>query len=143
MAASVCFSCGQPLPANVASQGAAAPYPLTGQLGAMPLTPPPNPYASGGFKLVGASVSHTIRPGGEVRVGRDPARCAITLNEPRVSGLHATLKLDGGQLWVRDETSNNGTFVAGARIAPGAWVVVPPGSQLRFGPISFDVQTDG
>ena len=139
---SVCFSCGQPLPPSVtAQQGAPAPYPLTGQLGAMPLTPPPNPYGSGGVMLVGPQGRHPVRPGGEVRVGRDPAHCAITLNEPRVSGVHATLKFELGQLWVRDETSNNGTYVGGVRIAPGNWTPVPTGSPVRFGPIEFAVQS--
>lgn len=141
---SVCFSCGQPLPPGVtAQQGAPAPYPLTGQLGALPLTPPPNPYASGGVTLVGAQGSHPVRPGGEVRVGRDPAHCAITLGEPRVSGVHATMKFELGQLWVRDETSNNGTYIGGVRIAPGNWTAVPTGSRLRFGPIEFTVNQGG
>jgi pSer/pThr/pTyr-binding forkhead associated (FHA) protein len=76
-----------------------------------------------------------------VRVGRDPAQCTIFLTEPRVSGVHATLRFDG-QLLVRDETSNNGTWVAGARIAPGNWTPVPAGTPLRFGPVEFSVQLD-
>lgn len=136
---SVCFSCGQPLPAELTKQGGQAPFPLTGQVNA--LTPPPNPFATGGVKLVGTQGQHPVRPGGEVRVGRDPARCAITLAEPRVSGVHATLKFEAGQLWVRDETSNNGTYIAGTRIPPGAFTPVPIGSILRFGPIEFAVQS--
>jgi len=61
----------------------------------------------------------------------------IALNEPRVSGVHATLKLEGGQLYVRDENSNNGTLVNGNRLSPGIWAPVPPGSIVRFGPIEF------
>ena len=53
------------------------------------------------------------------------------------------MKFENAQLWVRDETSNNGTFVAGTRIAPGAWIPVPPGAQLRFGPIEFAVTFEG
>ena len=83
-----------------------------------------------------------MRAGSEVRVGRDPAQCPILLVEPRVSGVHATLRFEGGQLLVRDETSNNGTWIGGARIAPGAWASVPPGSLLRFGPIEFAVQLE-
>jgi pSer/pThr/pTyr-binding forkhead associated (FHA) protein len=83
-----------------------------------------------------------IRPGAEVRVGRDPGQCVIFLSEPRVSGVHATLRFEGGQLLVRDETSNNGTWVSGARIAPGAWTPVPMGTPLRFGPVEFNVQPE-
>jgi pSer/pThr/pTyr-binding forkhead associated (FHA) protein len=77
-----------------------------------------------------------------MRVGRDPGQCPIFLSEPRVSGVHATLRFDGGQLLVRDETSNNGTWVSGSRIPPGAWIPVPVGTALRFGPIEFSVQLE-
>jgi hypothetical protein len=148
---SVCFSCGQPLPADIAGGGGAgnAPtFPLTGAMSAV-LHPPPNPYGGGvpamptSATISGAPGQFLIRPGGEVRVGRDPAQCPIFLPEPRVSGVHSSLKFENAQLWVRDETSNNGTFVAGTRIAPGAWVQVPPGAQLRFGPIEFAVTFEG
>ncbi len=75
-------------------------------------------------------------------MGRDPATCAITLTEPRVSGIHATLKFDGGQLMVRDEGSNNGTYVVGSRIPAQLWVSVQAGSSIRFGPIEFTVRVD-
>ncbi|WP_394826835.1 FHA domain-containing protein [Pendulispora albinea] len=161
---SVCFSCGQPLPADLAGGGGggnAPAFPLTGALSAQPLAPPPSPYGSGALSgplgaggpaafsaggpstaavLSGTAGQYTIRAGTEIRVGRDPAQCPVTLSEPRVSGVHSTLKLEGSQLWVRDETSNNGTYVAGSRIAPGTWVPVPAGSQLRFGPVEFTVR---
>jgi pSer/pThr/pTyr-binding forkhead associated (FHA) protein len=109
-----------------------------------PIVSPDDPRGGpGGATLRGAAGQFMIRAGAEVRVGRDPAQCPIFLSEPRVSGVHATLKLDGGTLLVRDETSNNGTWVCGARIAPGAWTPVPSGTPLRFGPIEFSVQLEG
>ncbi len=106
-------------------------------------TPPPNPYASAGSAvLAGASGTYTVRSGGDVLVGRDPAQCAIHLTEPRVSAVHARLKLEGGQLMVRDEASNNGVCVAGQRIPPGAWTPVPSGTALRFGPVEFAVRLE-
>jgi pSer/pThr/pTyr-binding forkhead associated (FHA) protein len=92
--------------------------------------------------LRGMSGQFQIRAGAEMRVGRDPGQCPIFLSEPRVSGVHATLRFDGGQLLVRDETSNNGTWVSGSRIAPGAWTPVPTGTPLRFGPVEFSVQLE-
>jgi pSer/pThr/pTyr-binding forkhead associated (FHA) protein len=83
-----------------------------------------------------------VRAGAEVRVGRDPAQCLIFLSEPRVSGVHATLRFDSGHLVVRDETSNNGTWVSGARLTPGVWTPVPAGMPLRFGPVEFTVQLE-
>jgi FHA domain len=146
---SVCFSCGQPLPAEMTKGGggvAAPGFPPTGALSAQPLVPPPNPYeaapppaAATVATLRGPSGNFTVQAGTEARVGRDPGQCSIFLAEPRVSGVHATLKLEAGQLLVRDETSNNGTWVAGARVPPGVWTPVPVGAPLRFGPIDFTV----
>jgi pSer/pThr/pTyr-binding forkhead associated (FHA) protein len=118
-------------------------------LNAAPLVAPPNPYGSAASAAAptaatirGAAGQYTVRAGSEVRAGRDPAQCPIFLAEPRISGVHATLRFEGGQLQVRDETSNNGTFVAGTRIAPGTWTPVSPGVPLRFGPIEFSVQLE-
>jgi pSer/pThr/pTyr-binding forkhead associated (FHA) protein len=97
---------------------------------------------AGAAILRGPAGQYAVRAGAEMRVGRDPAQCPILLNEPRISGWHATLKLEAGQLLVRDETSNNGTWIFGARIAPGAWTAVPSGAPLRFGPVEFSVQLE-
>ncbi len=108
-----------------------------------PLEPPPSPYgAKTNAILLGAAGEFAVRAGVEVRVGRDPAQCAIPLTEPRVSGVHATLKFEGGMLSVRDEGSNNGTYVNGVRIAPNTWTPAPPGALLRFGPVEFTVRLD-
>ena len=147
---SVCFSCGQPLPAEIVKGGggvAAPGFPLTGAMSAQPLVPPPNPYgapagAPSAATIRGSSGQFTVRPGAEVRVGRDPAQCPIFLAEPRVSGVHATLRFESGQLMVRDETSNNGTWINGSRINPGVWTSVPAGAPLRFGPVEFAVQLE-
>ena len=77
-----------------------------------------------------------------MRAGRDGAACQILLSEPRVSGTHATVKIEGGQLLVRDEGSNNGTHVNGQRVPTGVWSPVPPGAQLRFGPVEFSVRLE-
>jgi hypothetical protein len=147
---SVCFSCGQPLPGDVVTNGGGgggAPlFPITDAMNAQPL--PSVPGAPGSWQggsgaiLRGSTGQFSVRAGSEVRVGRDPAACSIFLAEPRVSGVHATLKFEGGQLMVRDETSNNGTWVSGARIAPGTWTALAIGTPLRFGPIEFTVQPD-
>ena len=113
---SVCFSCGQPIAAPAVSFGMAT--------------------------IRGAAGQFAVREGFEFRVGRDPAQCPIFLSEPRVSGVHATLKFEAGQLMVRDEGSNNGTWVSGARLSPGVWASVPMGQSLRFGPVEFTVQAE-
>ena len=118
-------------------------YGLTGGQPAMPV-PPPNPYGAPASRavLTGAAGTYAVGAGIETRIGRDPSQCQIVLGEARTSGLHATLKLEGGQLWVRDENSNNGTWLGGARLAPGAWTPVPAGSSLRVGPVEFGVRLE-
>lgn len=138
---SVCFSCGQPLPADVASKGGALDvptYPLTGGHAAHPV-PPPNPYEAEvvAFLLSGDAGEFRVDAGRELAVGRDPARCGFILSEPRVSAHHATLKLEAGKLFVMDAGSNNGTYVNGERIAAGGWRPVPNGAYIRFGPCAF------
>ena len=71
-----------------------------------------------------------------------PAQCPITLNEPRVSGVHATLRFENGSLEVRDEGSNNGTYVNGSRIPPHVFTQVPSGGALRFGPVEFSARVE-
>ena len=92
--------------------------------------------------LSGPAGIFTVHPGAEVRAGRDGASCLIALSEPRVSGTHASVKLEAGQLFVRDESSNNGTYVNGQRITPAVWALVPPGASLRFGPVEFSVRLE-
>ena len=105
-----------------------------------PLTPPPNPYGTTGATLIGEAGQFAILPGVEVRVGRDASMCPICLSEPRISGVHATLKLESGKVLVRDEHSNNGSFIDEARTTPGTWMEAPGGSTVRFGPVSFTVR---
>jgi pSer/pThr/pTyr-binding forkhead associated (FHA) protein len=90
--------------------------------------------------LSGVAGTFRVLPLVESRVGRDGSLCSIALDEPRVSGVHATLKVEGGTLLVRDDKSHNGTYVNGNRIPHGTWTPVPGGSQLRFGPIEFVVR---
>jgi pSer/pThr/pTyr-binding forkhead associated (FHA) protein len=92
--------------------------------------------------LTGSAGIFTVVPGMEMRAGRDGGACQILLSEPRVSGTHASVKIEGGQLMVRDETSNNGTYVNGQKIQGGVWTPVPPGAALRFGPVEFSVRLE-
>lgn len=90
--------------------------------------------------LEGAAGVFTLIAGQESKVGRDGATCAILLNDPGVSGQHATLKLENGQLMVRDDKSNNGTFLGGMKLPSGSWYSVAEGSLLRFGPVELRVR---
>jgi FHA domain len=104
-----------------------------------PQAPPPNPYGgSAASALLQCSAGvFTVLQGQEMRAGRDAAQCGIALAEPRISAVHATFKLESGQLVVRDEHSNNGTLVNNNRLSPGVWAPVPNGSVVRLGPVEF------
>ena len=151
---------GQPLAPVVAggapSPGMAQPYqpsaysppanyaPPPVAYGAQPAAPPGYAPAAGGVPsaavLQGAAGTFTLLAGQELRAGRDPNHCGILLNEPRVSGVHATLKFEHGQLLIRDENSNNGTLVNNVRLSPSVWSPVPSGSLLRLGPVELSVR---
>lgn len=90
--------------------------------------------------LQGAAGVFSIPDNTEVSAGRNEAKCVVLLTDTSVSGVHATLKIEDSQLWVRDEASNNGTFVGGTRLQPGKWSAIPNGAELRFGPVEFSVR---
>ena len=48
-------------------------------------------------------------------IGRDP-QCDIVLPDPGVSKRHAELRVENGELWLKDLGSSNGTYVNGVRI---------------------------
>src|SRR5690606_16615226 len=99
-------------------------------------TPPsPGPAVVHQATLQGSAGVFSVSGGTEVRAGRDESKCVVLLADPSVSGVHASLKIEGGQFWVRDERSNNGTFVHDAHLQPGAWTVLKSGSRLRAGPV--------
>lgn len=130
----------RPVVSGAAPPGGYAPGPAPGDFG-YGATPAP---AAGPTRAVlsGAAGVFTVTPALEMRVGRDGANCQILLTEPRVSGTHASLKFENGQLMVRDEGSNNGTYLNGQRIGPQIWTPVPPGTSLRFGPVEFAIRLE-
>lgn len=119
--------------------GGAAPGQVYGGQAPAPQAPPPNPYGPGTSSalLQCAAGVFTVLQGQEMRAGRDAAQCGIALAEPRISAVHATFKLESGQLMLRDEHSNNGTEVNNSRLSPGVWAPVPNGSIVRLGPVEI------
>lgn len=114
--------------------GAVGPSPVVGPVVAAPVAQR--------VILQGSAGTFTVVAGTESRVGRDGTRCEIILAEPRVSSLHASVKLENGQFFVRDENSNNGTSLNGVRVTAGQWTSVSHGSLLRFGPIEMNVRLE-
>ncbi|MCU1280347.1 MAG: Methylcrotonyl-CoA carboxylase biotin-containing subunit protein [bacterium] len=76
----------------------------------------------------------TLDAGGKpIRIGRHPDNdVAFDAERDRdASGRHAELRIDGGQLWLYDLGSANGTRLQGLRVAGKA--PVPPGAEIEFG----------
>ncbi|MFT4621424.1 MAG: hypothetical protein ACI8PZ_000076 [Myxococcota bacterium] len=65
-------------------------------------------------------------------VGRS-RRSDLTLPNPRVSGSHAAIRWSGDRWTVRDLGSRNGTWVNGARLAPGEEASLVEGARIGFG----------
>ncbi len=77
-----------------------------------------------------------VTPGQELVLGRDPVHSPVAGTFSRfdnVSRRHATLGFDGGgQAWVRDERSTNGTFVNDRRLQPGEQTALRDGDSIRL-----------
>ena len=72
-----------------------------------------------------------------LKIGRDAA-CDITINDPRVSSLHAELTLlNSGDILLEDKGSKNGTFVQNQPIQPGKSVNVRRGDAIRFADVEL------
>src|SRR5579859_6730378 len=70
-------------------------------------------------------------------IGRD-ASCQIILSgDTLVSRRHALVWVQGDTLYVRDESSSNGTFVNGQRLTPNAATPLRAGDKLAVGSTLF------
>jgi hypothetical protein len=67
-------------------------------------------------------------------VGRaPPPACALRIDKPYVSGVHAALRWNADRWQVRDLGSRNGTFLDGQRIPPGEDQKLARGAVIGFG----------
>ena len=123
----------QPQPAR----SAMAPPPAPRQQWAPAPAPAPPPKPAGR-----AAAVRVVRPpqlagrtfpvdADEMTVGRAPA-CAVLLDDPTVSSIHARLTRRGEQVVLEDLGSRNGTLLNGRRLkAPTA---LSPGDRVGIGP---------
>lgn len=66
-------------------------------------------------------------------LGREDGHAALTTAERSVSRAHATLRVAGSTVELRDEGSRNGTFVDGRPAPAERWVPLGDGSVIRCG----------
>jgi EAL domain-containing protein (putative c-di-GMP-specific phosphodiesterase class I) len=72
-------------------------------------------------------------------IGRRPG-CSLQLNYKTISGNHAELLLENGQLWVADRNSTNGTYVNGRRITE--MTPLREEDLLQFADLAFRVKSE-
>lgn len=66
-------------------------------------------------------------------IGARQGEMDLTVDLPQLSGHHVTVQLfKGGNVFIKDEHSTNGTFVEGRRLNPGERVQVRPGQRIRL-----------
>ena len=73
---------------------------------------------------------------GEMTVGRAPG-CAVHIDDPTVSSLHARLARSAGGTIAEDLGSRNGTWVNGRRLT--GQTSLSRGDRLRFGNVELEV----
>jgi pSer/pThr/pTyr-binding forkhead associated (FHA) protein len=76
----------------------------------------------------------------DVKLGRDPNWATVLLyrdEQSTVSGQHCILTYKGGQLFVMDNGSTNGTFVNGQRLEPRQPYELYDSDELEVGNISL------
>lgn len=84
----------------------------------------------GSLKQTGVNRSFAL--GSRCLLGRHPA-CDLQIDNPRVSGEHASLHWIGDRWELRNLGSRNGTFVDGRRLVAGERTVLAPGSTFTLG----------
>ncbi|MEE4380754.1 MAG: FHA domain-containing protein [Pseudomonadales bacterium] len=80
-------------------------------------------------RLVGVSVDRSVDLVGAVTVGRAETN-DLRLTQGHPSRAHARLEVEGGDVWVEDVGSTNGTFVNGTRIEQRTRL--NPGDEVAF-----------
>jgi ABC transport system ATP-binding/permease protein len=80
--------------------------------------------------------------GGLKSIGRTPDN-DIQIQNPQISSRHAVLHSVGGQLFLEDRGSANGTYVRGQRIPPGQRIPVQNGEKVFIGPMPLVLQVAG
>lgn len=71
-----------------------------------------------------------------LRIGRAEG-CALQLPDPLVSSEHAEIQVEGGQAFVMDLRSTNGTRRNGESLTPLTPVAMTPGDRLEMGPFAL------
>jgi hypothetical protein len=86
----------------------------------------------------GTATRHPIATGKPVIIGRQPD-CQVIINDTNVSRRHAELRVENGQINVRDLGSLNGTKVNGRGVPPDKGSVAMIGDEITVGSAHFTI----
>lgn len=89
-------------------------------------------------EIKGKKREFELKEGERYVVGRDIS-CDVTLPAGSVSRRHAELRVENGEIIVRDFSSKNGTFAQGERIQEAR---VKPGDKLNIGHVLVEFEVD-
>ncbi len=130
----------------------AAPMPMGGPGGQGPQmtsqggAPPAHAAAGGGaprkHRTVIGELNLQQLQGSQITIGRTPDN-KIVVPHPQVSARHAQIIDQGGNLFLEDLGSGNGTFVRGQRLARGQRVPVQNGEKVYIGPMPVLIHIAG
>ena len=67
-------------------------------------------------------------------IGRDEATAKVLIKDGKVSRNHCSVWQQGGECWIKDHNSSNGTWVNGAQVGE---VKLQAGDEISVGPILF------
>jgi transcriptional regulator with GAF, ATPase, and Fis domain len=80
-----------------------------------------------------AGSRYRLEESGQNHLGRD-WDCRVVLNDPQCSRVHASIYMQEGAWWIRDNASSNGTYVNGQRIDEAQ---LAEGHQVQLGSSRF------
>ncbi len=139
LAGQIGASAGAPAPGKaILGSASAPPQAEPGALGDRASSPTPRPK----HKTVMGQIRVADSSGGAKTIGRTPEN-DIQIPHPQVSSRHAVLHVSGGQLFIEDKGSANGTYVRGQRIPANQRVPVQHGEKVLIGPMPLLLQAAG
>lgn len=83
----------------------------------------------------------SIKPNQELTFGRQPNR-DIVLSSNLVSREHGCFLLEDGELYIKDYSSSNGTYINAKKIQPNKYIKVQSGDTIKIGPFTFVINFD-
>ena len=72
---------------------------------------------------------------GETPIGRNPRYAELVFENPKISGLHCTLHLDGNSWTIEDSDSSNGTYLNSKRLSPFQHAELNDGDTVELAPV--------